>query len=284
MKNMLVPVDYSDAAKNALHYALGLAKQIEADKIILYNAFQPPVPADSISITTDGNFNTLGLYDMESLTESNKVHLERLKQEITESYGSDIAVETISEFNLLSEGVAEICRSQNIALIVMGISEADGLSEALVGSNSLDVAKHVITPVIIVPRNAAYRPIQQILFTCDYKNVAESVPVASLKNILGATNAHLHVLHVDANAETQEHLQQAAILKNLLHDVAADYHTIQHDNFKETVDLFAAQHNIDLIIAIPKKYGFFQSLFHHSYTKLLAFHSHIPLLLIHEES
>src|SRR5690349_17621168 len=92
MKNILVPVDYSDIAKNAVYYAIGFAKQLQADKIILYNAFQPPLPADSMSITTDGNFNTLGLYDVESLTESNKVHLERLKKDIREACNSDIAV------------------------------------------------------------------------------------------------------------------------------------------------------------------------------------------------
>jgi len=283
MKNMLVPVDYSEAAKNALYYAVGFARQIGADKIILYNAFQPPVPADTMSITTDGNFNTLGLYDMESITDGNKVHLERLKQEIKEAYNSDIAVETISEFNMLSEGVAAICQSQNIALIVMGISEAGGLTETLVGSNSLDVAKHVTTPVIIVPHNATYQPIQQILFTCDYKNVTATVPVTLLKNTLSATGAHLHILHVDADTETNEHLQQAAVLKGLLQDVPADYYSIQHNDFKEAVNTFATQHNIDLIIAIPKKHGFFEGLFHHSHTKALAFHSSIPLLLIHEE-
>lgn len=284
MKNILVPVDYSDTAKNALYYALGFAQQLQADKIILYNAFQPPVPVDNIGIATDGNFNTLGMYDMEALTESNKIHLDRLKTEISEAYNGNVVVETISEYNMLREGIEEICNSQNIALIVMGISEADGFSEALVGSNSLDVARHTTTPVVIVPHGTSYKPIQQVLFTCDYKNVTETVPVQLLKNILAATGAHLHVLHVDAAAETEAHLQEAAILKRLLQGVDADYHTLQHTDFKEAVNQFAAQHNIDLMVAIPKKHGFFEGLFHHSHTKTLAFHSHIPLLLIHAEA
>src|SRR4051794_6359117 len=117
MKTILIPVDYSESAKNAAHYALSFAKQIAADKIILYHAFQPPVPVDTMSITTDGNFNTLGLYDMDALTSSNKVHLERLKDEISTAYQSNITVETFSEFNTLREGVAELCQSQNVAMI-----------------------------------------------------------------------------------------------------------------------------------------------------------------------
>ena len=282
MKNILVPVDYSDTAKNAAHYALGLSKQLGASKIILYNAFQPPMPVDTIGIATDGNFNTLGLYDTEGLIESNKVHLERLKKEISEAYGNDTTVETISEYNLLTEGVKEICKSQDIALIVMGISEGDGLTETLTGSNSLDVAKQVTTPVIIVPHAATYQPIQQVLFTCDYKNVTDTVPITLLKNILTATGAHLHVLHIDADAETEEHRQQAAILKNVLNDVSAQFHSLQHANFKEVVNQFVAQNNIDLLAAIPKRHRFFEGLFHHSRTKELAFHSSIPLLLMHD--
>ncbi len=281
MKTILVPVDYSATAKNAAYYALSLAKQLGAIKIILYNAFQPPVPADPISITTDGNFNTIGLYDVEGLSESNKVHLDNLKKEINDTYSSGIIVEAFSEYNTLRDGIIEICRSQDIEMIVMGISEADGLTETLIGSNSLDVAKHTTTPVIIVPHGATYKPIQQVLFTCDYKNVTKTIPVALLKNILTATGAHLHVLHVDADAETKEHLQQEAILKNLLQDIPADYQTLEHNDFKEVVNQFAVQHNIDLIVAIPKKHNFFEGLFHHSHTKTLAFHSNIPLLLIH---
>jgi hypothetical protein len=40
--------------------------------------------------------------------------------------------------------------------------------------------------------------------------------------------------------------------------------------------------DIQLVIMVPEKYGFFKSLFHHSVTKKLAFHTHIPLLLLKE--
>src|SRR3954451_9221165 len=236
MKTILVPVDYSETAKNAAYYALGVAKQLEANKIILYNAFQPPVPADPVGITTDGNFNSIGLYDIESLSESNRVHLDKLKREINETSNGDITIEAFSEYNMLREGIEEICRSQDISMIVMGITEADAITETLVGSNSLGVAKHIVTPVIIVPHDATYKPIQHILFTCDYKNVTKTVPVALIKNILTATGAHLHVLHVDADAETKEHLQQETILKDLLNDAPADFHTVQHTDFKEAVN------------------------------------------------
>jgi nucleotide-binding universal stress UspA family protein len=210
------------------------------------------------------------------------VHLDKLKREINETSNGDITIEAFSEYNMLREGIEEICRSQDISMIVMGITEADAITETLVGSNSLGVAKHIATPVIIVPHDATYKPIQHILFTCDYKNVTKTVPVALIKNILTATGAHLHVLHVDADAETKEHLQQETILKDLLNDAPADFHTVQHTDFKEAVNEFVAQHNIDLIVAVPKKHGFFEGIFHHSRTKTLAFHNHIPLLLMHE--
>jgi hypothetical protein len=39
---------------------------------------------------------------------------------------------------------------------------------------------------------------------------------------------------------------------------------------------------VDLIITIPKKMGWFDSLFRRSHTKMLAFHSHVPLMVVHE--
>jgi hypothetical protein len=46
---------------------------------------------------------------------------------------------------------------------------------------------------------------------------------------------------------------------------------------------FADREDIQLVITLPQKYGFFESLFHRSVTKKLAFHTHLPLLLLNEE-
>lgn len=43
---------------------------------------------------------------------------------------------------------------------------------------------------------------------------------------------------------------------------------------------FAEDEDVDLVITIPKKFGFFESLFKRSVTKKLAYHTEIPLLIL----
>jgi nucleotide-binding universal stress UspA family protein len=42
-------------------------------------------------------------------------------------------------------------------------------------------------------------------------------------------------------------------------------------------------HPIDMLIMLPKKHSFFASLFHKSQSKEMAYHSHIPLLALHQD-
>ena len=42
MRTILVPTDFSATAQNSAFYALGLAKELGASKLVLYNAYSMP--------------------------------------------------------------------------------------------------------------------------------------------------------------------------------------------------------------------------------------------------
>jgi hypothetical protein len=46
--------------------------------------------------------------------------------------------------------------------------------------------------------------------------------------------------------------------------------------------LYADKIQADLILTVPRKHGLFEGLFRRSRTAKLAFHTHIPMLAIHE--
>lgn len=282
MKNILVPVDFSEPSKHAARYAIALADHLNAKKIILYNAYQQPMPADPLLI--EPTMNAMEVYNVSELGEISQEHLQRFKNEIQNEVPGSLQIEIMGEFNDLIEGIGEICAAQDIGLIVTGITVGDKLTETLVGSRSIDIAKRIATPVLIVPHEADYKTIQNVLFACDYKQVAQTTPVQPIENIVLQTGAKLHVLHINEAAKNEAEVSaEMAALTNLLQKVAPEYHTLQHANFTDAINNFVEQNKIDLVIAIPKKHGFFEGLFHRSHVKALAFHSHVPLMLVHEE-
>ncbi len=282
MKHILVPVDFSEPSKHATRYAIALAEHLKAEKIILYNAYQQPMPADPL--LTEPTLNAMEVYNVAELGEISREHLQRFKNEIQNELTGSLQIEVVGEFNDLIEGIQEVCAAQQIDLVITGINVSDKLTETLVGSRSIDIAKNITTPVLIVPHEADYKPVQKILFACDYKQVAKTTPVQPIEQMVFQTGAELHVLHINETDKKDIELTgEMATLKELLQEVSPQYHTLQEANFVMAINAFIEQNNIDLVIAIPKKHSFFEGLFRKSHVKTLAFHTHVPLMLVHEE-
>jgi nucleotide-binding universal stress UspA family protein len=275
MTTILVPTDFSDTARNAALYAIELACDLSIQNIILYNAYQAPVSADP-------SMPAVQLFDIDVLKKSSRDGLEKFRDELQSSCTRPLLFEIKSEFQLLTSGVEELCKQQPIDAVVMGITGGNKVEEVLIGSNTISVAKHVHVPVFIVPHNASYKKIKEVVLACDFKKVAETMPVKAIKNILDLTKAHLHILNVSEKPTKPGDQFESLLLDNLFQGYNPEYHFIHDTHFAEAINNFADSNSIDLIITIPKKHGLFEGLFKKSHTKSLAFHSHVPLMVIHE--
>jgi nucleotide-binding universal stress UspA family protein len=275
MNAILVPTDFSDTAKNAGLYAVSLACEFGIQKIILYNAYQAPMSADP-------SMPSVQLFDIDILKKTSEEGLEQFEAELRSSCTKPILFERKAEFQLLTSGVEELCKQFPIDAIVMGITGGSKVEEVLIGSNTISVAKHVTVPVFIIPHNARYQPIRQVVLACDFKKVVETMPVAAIKNLLDLATPKLHILNVTEKPSKADEKFESLLLDTLFQGYTPQYHFVHDTHFTEAINQFADNNNIDLIITIPKKHGLFEGLFRKSHTKALAFHSHVPLMIIHE--
>jgi nucleotide-binding universal stress UspA family protein len=277
MHTILVPTDFSLVAKNAAAYAVNLAKQLGSKKIILYNAYQQPIIADA-------NMVPVELVDINLIKDTSTIGLNSFKREV-ESLGTEgIDIETIGEYDILMDGINAVCREHNVDIIVMGVTGGGKFDETLIGSNAVNVAKQATVPVIIAPPGTKFTTINKVVFACDFKDVVETTPVGAIKHLLNETKAKLLVLNIDHNHKhfSQELPFEGLMLDNLLDGYDPEYHFVDSPNFVEAVNSFAEDNEADLVITIPKKHNFFEKIFTESHTKQLAFHSHVPLMVIHE--
>ena len=279
MKTILVPTDFSATAKNAARFAIELAKQIQAEKIILYNTYQ-----SGFSVVADPMIPALGTLDLDAIKEGSEEALVNFKAELIDYANNSISLETISEFALLTDGIIELCKMQKVDMIVMGITGGGALQENLFGSNTISVAKNINIPVLIIPQKAKFTKFDKVLFACDFHKVVESTPVKPIKQLLDLTKAKLFVLHVDSfNRENIPQVKfESLMLDTLFAGYHPEYHFADFADFTECINEFVVEKEIDLVITIPKKHGFFDNIFKRSHTKMLAFHSHVPLMVIHD--
>lgn len=277
MKKILVPTDFSSASKNAALYAFKLAAQLTVDEVILYHAYEAPVNIDPM-------VPTVVMPDIDTLKESSEKALEHFKSLICPFCPSSIKVSTLVRYDHLGNGLDGICKETGAGLIVMGITGGNLLEEKIIGSNALSVARNGTVPVIIVPPKAIYTKVEEVMLVCDFNKVVETTPVETIKQILDATSARLFVLHVDKENQnwSPETPFESLMLDTLLQGYNPQYHFENNNNFVEAVNIVVQEKMIDLIITIPKKHGLFEGLFHASATKKLAYHSHVPIMVIHE--
>ena len=277
MQAIIVPTDFSPNAYNAARYAIALATELKATKLVLYNAYQPYVSEDP----------ELGLpyqADMDEFKQISEDGLMKMK-DILQPEMSSIALEYESDYNVITGGIIDACKKYNADLIVMGITGGESkLEETIIGSNAVNVSKDSKIPVIIVPVEAKYSGLKRILLVVDFKKVAETTPVAAIKKLLDATNAQLDVLHVETGTNDTGAVpdNEKNIFNDLFNSYNPQYHFIKGETFTDAINQFAVENKTDLVITVPKKHNLFESIFKRSHTKALAFHSHIPIITIHE--
>jgi nucleotide-binding universal stress UspA family protein len=277
MQVLLLPTDFSETAKNAGMYALKLAEQLGASKIVVYHSYEIPV-------TIDPMVPGIQMLEIDSLKEGSAKGLERFRLELLPFAHKSITIENFNEYGALTEGLDDVCKAVKADLVVMGITGGGIIEETLIGSNTLSVAKHTHIPVIIVPSAAKFTPIEEVMLTSDFDKEDRHVPVEAVTKLITETKAKLFVFHTDEEADEYPpgKAGEEYALYSLLHELNPEFHFSQNKNYMEAVNDFASEYQVDLIITIAKKQGFLGNLFAESHTKKLAFHSHVPVMVIHE--
>ncbi len=280
MKNILVPTDFSTTAKNAARYALQLAAQIGAPKVIFYNAYSAPIIVDPM-------VPAVQLLNEDNLKKDSQDALDKFQLFVKAFCPKGCVVETYCEYALLNNGLNEVCEKTNSELIVMGITGGGLLTEKLIGSNTLSVAKHSDVPVIIVPANSRYTSIEEVMLLSDFDKADDKIPMNPIRRIIELTKAKFFVFNIEKEVDEygvtypSNVLGESYAVHTLLQDLNPEYHFTKNQHYMQAIDDFVKEHHIDLIITIPQKHSFFEKLFSSSHTKMLAFHSHIPLMVMH---
>ena len=273
MKTILVPTDYSETAGNALQYAVELAKFSKA-KLILFHAYHVPVPTAETAVM---------LISPQELEQENIHRIKNLEKQIIKE-AAGIKTECIVRAGFASDAIKEISKEKNADLIVMGITGASKATQLLMGSNATAVMKKVQVPVLVVPNDARYREVEKIVFACSYN---EPVNAAALKKVLAFVKLFsAKVLVVDMEKPVVVPVYENAVSGETLEKAFKDIEHVMFyssaEDMADGVNEFADDHNCDWLVMIPRNHNGLGGLFHKSNTKKMAFHTHIPLLSIHE--
>jgi nucleotide-binding universal stress UspA family protein len=274
MKTIVVPTDFSAISTNAIDYAVDLGKATGCS-ILLFHAYQVPVSMTDVPIV---------LLSVEDLQKSNESKMDEVKGSLKERAGDSIKIYAETKLGDTVDELQDVCAKVKPFAVVMGTKGATGMERVLFGSTTLTAIRHLSWPVIVVPPRKKYSTIKKIGFACDFREVVNTTPTHFIKDFVKEFNAELHVLNVDHKSShfKPDTPQESILLHTLLEDLNPKYDFIEDANIEIGIEKFAEKHDLDLIITIPKKHKLLEGLFRKSHTKDLIFHSHLPIMCVHE--
>jgi nucleotide-binding universal stress UspA family protein len=261
MHRVIVPVDFSETSLNAARYTAQMLAGKKDALAILYNNYE-----------SEDDYDVVVGYQ------------ESLKKEFLAKGVEQVEYENEMGGDLI-ENIARLAHTSRATLIVMGITGKSEIRQVMFGSNTLKLVDKNLLPVMIIPPDATYKGINNVVFTSDFKNVEATTPSELISAVLEIFNPMLHIVNVSKEhyVSLTEEIEQAKIVfKRLFKTFKTEFYFLTMNDFYEAVDLFVKDHNIDILVTIPKHQSNAASLFKSSHTKRLAYHSRIPILAAHE--
>lgn len=228
MKNILVPCDFSEPARQAYQFAREIAFST-GGKVWVIRSFDLPVPYQNAFDVQPYVFDVGLQADLENEAKESYAKMkdgQKLNQ-VNESFdvvpGSLVPV------------VRAFIENNKIDLVVMGTHGSEGITETLIGSNTEKVVRFSPVPVWVIRKAPSLKKIKKIVMPSTL-NLDQTAFIKRVKELQKFLQAHIHILLIN----TPAHFQRDKDMKAALEEFASHYHldnySLQFRNNENEVD------------------------------------------------
>jgi len=260
MINVIVPLDFSETSFNAAEYAADMYAGRPDVNVILYHFY-----AKGEDLAPSQTF-------LDSLKTKLSTKLSHI--ETTLESGANF-IDCLTAFSHVKRAY----------MVVMGLTGKTPMAQRFSGSNTLKMSEKDVCPVLIVPGDAVFKKLDNVLIASEMKYIEETPALLAVKRVLEDFKPSLHVLNVDSShyiSLTPEFKEERDKMENLLAAFKPEFYFMRLFDFHESINLFTRDKNIDMIIIAPKHHGFYEWLFKTQHTKKMIYQTKVPVLAVHE--
>ena len=269
MKSIIVATDFSAVANNAAIYACKFASETGAE-IVLFHLYHMSIHALNSRLSASA---------MDDLMKSNREKLLKEANKLSEHF--KIEVRTIWSMGNFEEELQNAFTSAQADIIVMGMASRYP-EQDLLGNTTTSAVHSLKFPVLAVPENATYQEIKTILFACEITRGIHKTVLEKVKDVATEVGATIEVFHVGKKitqfANEQQEISLSKTFEEGLQGTNYYYKNVESDRIIDAIQDEIKLISADLVIMIPYKYGFWESMVHRSKTMIMASRSEIPLL------
>lgn len=272
MKKIIIPVDFSQHSEYALEAGAALAKQHNAELIVMH-----------MLELSESIFSTSGSEKSEETAFMLMVTNKNFEEFLDKPYLEGITVTPLIKHHKVLKEVSEVASYEKADLVIMGSrghSEHDGV---FTGSNTEKVVRYSDTPVLVVKSKPSSVNFKNVVLGCDFNEES----VSAVKNALETLNKladKVTLLHVnlpnlsflstdEINEKVDDFLKLAHLDKKDLNIAYASDHMVE-----DGVLNYAKREGADAVSIITHGRTGLSHFFGGSISEDLVNHSKLPVI------
>lgn len=276
MRRILIPTDFSDHALNALKYALKLFKH-DICKFYIMHAYQDEIYADQTLMSREILSEISRIIEKKSLKQ-----LDRILKLIKKSYpNSKHSYKILAINNLLIEEANKIVNDENIDIIIMGTRGQTNDRMLSLGSNTLQVLKHVQCPVLAIPENYNGTHPSHILFPSNYLIPYKRRELKLLCELAAPYSPIIDMLYISKIATLSKRQERnLKLIEKELHKTKINFKTVNAKNITNTIYSYIKENNIDMLVMVNTRHSFLEFILFKSTIDKISLNIDIPFLAL----
>lgn len=264
---ILVPTDFSENAKNALDFATKIALKEKAS-ITLVFAFYAVY-----------DFAAQATEIVNQIESDAKRALKKSAKGVT-ALGIEIDYKIAQ--GPVSSVVTGLANQEAYDLVVMGTQGASGIKKALMGSNTGNVIKESKVSVLAVPQNAKWENWTKICTGLELIKEEEKF-FNTLFKLTGNFDLPYEFFHVKTEDSFEKEIGLIGleeVLKEKYKNEKISFAVEESSAVNSGIESYLKKNPGSILVMFYKNKTFFEYLFNRSTSLEMAYHTHVPLLVI----
>ncbi|MCB0688985.1 MAG: universal stress protein, partial [Saprospiraceae bacterium] len=270
VRQVIVPVDFSDYSKNSFYQGFKIARKLGAELVIAHVYAPVVVPAEGV------------LYVDPDLQKDVEVRfdlfVDELEKSLTEEDRKSLKISRVFRSGMVTNELQQLIKEMPESMVVLSTSGTGQKIKEILGSVSLWVVKHADCPILLIPPNTHDLNFDRILFASDHFGLYDDA-VNAIRYYTANSEANIDVVHVFE--EGSEYMTREKERPHESHEEHVKEVILFDDDFPGSIQKYLGSHQIDLLVMERKERGFWKELFHTSMTRKMAVYSDVPMLVLH---
>ena len=285
MKQVLIPIDFTEESYNTVQYGMQLAREIKRNLQLLHvidlyefgmnYSYPDRAPLPEIS-------NEL----IEIRKTSAKESFEKLLKTLERQKDGHPNLKYSIEVGTTTKQIINRTRNKEVDFILLPGKDGNNKLNQLLNTSYYKIISQADAPVWIIPSGISFKKIQKIVYATDFND--EDIP--SLKKIVrfaARSGTEIIALHVTKDINFQLKVKQKgfqSLVKEKIDYDNISIFSIASSHGITRINEFAMESGADLIVILKENRSLLEKLFTKSTTRQLTIETSLPLLVFHEPS